>query len=368
MLDLVQAAHSHKKNVTVSSYGGIFDYIQYGTFKERQIIKSLGAINRNFLTLDSPEFKIHKVPINFMARLFTHHENEYPDIIIDDVALSKLVIKKFQNNGAITWLNHAGSPQAFWSYFMNTARNETDTIKAQEKYLDLIGRYDGVLFQSEQHRADAAKLLSSENSVRLEVLYPSCDEDSCSQAKLKPTVLPSGRNIIIVGSVQPRKGQHRLSNIIDYFAAKGNSEKVNFHIIGNIIDKEYFAAKIKPLVKKRQIYFHGFRPDYLLFMAHADILVQLSDKEGFSRVLREAMYLGLPIVTFKIEGYENFFSHYDHALLSNIGDVRSISETLFRLISNEDLLKKYKKQVRKNYDLLCSKELYLNRFSEIFIR
>ena len=54
------------------------------------------------------------------------------------------------------------------------------------------------------------------------------------------------------------------------------------------------------------MYTYGFRRDYLNFIAHADVLIQLSDKEGFSRVLREAMYLGVPIVTFRIEGWKTY--------------------------------------------------------------
>ena len=106
-----------------------------------------------------------------------------------------------------------------------------------------------------------------------------------------------------------RKGQHLIKYLAE-FSSKSN-EKVNYHIVGNILDKEYFETQIMPFLKFENIYFHGFRRDYLKFIAHADILIQLSDKEGFSRVLREAMFLSVPIVTFRIEGWEDIFAGYE---------------------------------------------------------
>ena len=122
MLDFARAAHQSHNYVEIKSYGGFLDLLQYRSFVERTNFTSLGAIKRDELSPNSPELKLYKVPLNFLANLqYAVLEKREPEIIIDDIASSASVIKKYRQRGCQVWLNHAGSPEVFFSYFL--ARN-----------------------------------------------------------------------------------------------------------------------------------------------------------------------------------------------------------------------------------------------------
>ena len=64
------------------------------------IFTSLGAIKRDELSPNSPELKLYKVPLNFLANLqYAVLEKREPEIIIDDIASSASVIKKYRQRG-----------------------------------------------------------------------------------------------------------------------------------------------------------------------------------------------------------------------------------------------------------------------------
>lgn len=366
MIDLARAAKNHHNNVCVRSFGGIFDYFQYRSLVERANFTSLGAIKRSELSENSPKLKLYKRPLNFLATLQRAAMSDYqPNIVIDDIASPASVIEKYRNDGCEVWLNHAGSPEAFFSYFL--ARNTENVGKkaAIENYCMFLKQYDGILFQSDIHCATAKKLIGNRKNIHFEVLYPSCNEAAAYKAQNGQSPYKGEKNIVIVGSVQPRKGHHLLKYLSE--ASANYTEKVNFHIVGNILDREYFEDQVKPLLKVANIHFYNFRSDYLSFIAHADVLIQLSDKEGFSRVLREAMYLGVPIVTFRIEGWEDIFSGYGHKHIIQPGNIQGFSDSLFELVSDLNERKKFSDLARLNYDNLCSQEKYLQRFSQIFM-
>ena len=142
MIDLARAAKNHHNNVCVRSFGGIFDYFQYRSFVERANFTSLGAIKRSELSENSPKFKFYKFPLNFLENLRRAAMSDYqPNVVIDDIASAASVIKKYRNDGCEVWLNHAGSPEAFLSYFLFQNTQNVGKHAAIENYCNFKAIY-----------------------------------------------------------------------------------------------------------------------------------------------------------------------------------------------------------------------------------
>ena len=160
------------------------DLLQYRSFVERTNFTSLGAIKRDELSPNSPELKLYKVPLNFLANLqYAVLEKQEPEIIIDDIASSASVIKKYRQRGCQVWLNHAGSPEAFFSYFLARNTKNVGREAAIENYCNFLKQYDGILFQSDVHCATAKQMINNRKNIQFEVLYPSCNETAASKAQ-----------------------------------------------------------------------------------------------------------------------------------------------------------------------------------------
>ena len=110
--------------------------------------------------------------------------------------------------------------------------------------------------------------------------------------------------IIMIGSVQFRKGQHYLIDI----AKKLKESKLSYKIevLGNILDHKYFQ-EIKTLIKKEYlnkfIIFKGHKKMYLKYLVQSDIFLLLSKEEGFSRAFREALYSEIYSIVFPLKGH-----------------------------------------------------------------
>ena len=74
-----------------------------------------------------------------------------PNVLIDDIASSAWVIEKYRNSGCEVWLNHAGSPEAFFSYFLAENTERVGEEVAIENYCGFLKQYTGILFQSDLH-------------------------------------------------------------------------------------------------------------------------------------------------------------------------------------------------------------------------
>lgn len=79
----------------------------------------------------------------------------------------------------------------------------------------------------------------------------------------------------------------------------------------------------------------------------SDIFVFPSHHEGFPRVVYEAMTFGLPMVLTNINAYYNTFKNYDDCSMVNIQSPKELADEISKLISDENIRKKYSKSVLK---------------------
>lgn len=305
-------------------------------FNPVTIIKQAG---RSILTL----LFDNKVPLT--------NELADTDLIIDAASFSGRGLETIKrHSGALVVLNHAGSPQTFEdNWLTDDYLLEPAATKAQ-RYVKFCKRYDAILFQSVLQAEECwAKDITLKDLCY--VVPPSCQESEVLGAsQLKSPYQTGRRAIVCVGSIQPRKAQHLA---LEAFLLMASCYKnVDLHFVGSGKEREYgadLAGKVKKLAVDSRVFFHGYCKDYLRYMTHADLLVQSSEAEGVSRVLREAMLMKLPIVSFNISGTANLLEEGTEALLVKPGDIPALAQAMSNILENGEKAKEVANAAFRRY-------------------
>jgi glycosyltransferase involved in cell wall biosynthesis len=234
--------------------------------------------------------------------------------------------------------NHAGSPDTYENEAIQPQHVVGAYVTKRERYVAYCKSFEGILFQAE---AQAAECIERDPTLAPScyVVHPSCNEGAVVGAALSASpYAPSKRIIVSVGSLQPRKDQQAA--LKSFLAIAPEFPDLELHFVGGKTESAYGRALRSTADASgygERVYLHGHRSNYLRYMAHADIMVQSSQAEGVSRVLREAMLLKTPIVSFAISGTSSILTNELNALLVPPQDTQALGNALRRVLKDPEL-------------------------------
>lgn len=363
LCDLTNAFSSGGEKVVFYSVFGGLDPLVYG---EHLLI---GGIETKLIPKSILDFKQTK--ISKKGQLFLNLTSIIRpidsiwgdvDLVVDGIGLTPEVISEFQARGVTVVRNHAGSPGAFINYFLPSKSESLDkTFDGVGKYVKIMGRYDGAIFQSYSHMAGSLELvpsLSNASAVINPTVSPSMDKYGTELSGKRMQSPLNTLRLVMVGSIQRRKGQLKLIPLVEDLKLRGYD--VNAQIIGNVEEASYRDQLLNEIEENRlsaDIKLIGFKSDYSSELASADALLMLSESEGVPRVIRESLCLGTPVV-----GYE-FGDICDCIEMSNGGSFvsqdKDVSEVADALITQAALgVGKASVNARAAYEELFSRKKY----------
>ncbi len=146
-------------------------------------------------------------------------------------------------------------------------------------------------------------------------------------------------NIVCVGNMRHQKAYDRLLPICKRLKKEG----LKFHV--TIIGGGSEYAKVKDLVDnlelKDYITLLGNQSNPYKFMKHADLFLLASYTEGFSTVLIESIFLGIPAMVTQCAGMNEILDNGKYGIIIP-NDEKSIEKNLRDVILCPTLLDKYK--------------------------
>lgn len=150
-------------------------------------------------------------------------------------------------------------------------------------------------------------------------------------------------NIFMGGSIAESKGQYLLIEAINYIKNhRGNTPKLNVHIIGNGIPDyiKELKDRIRSYALEDSIFFDGFKSDMHNQWRLADIAVVASRAEAFGRVTVEAMLSGALVIGADTAGTAEIITNLKTGILFKSGDCKSLADAILYAIDHrEDMLK-----------------------------
>lgn len=151
--------------------------------------------------------------------------------------------------------------------------------------------------------------------------------------------LPLDHKIIIShGRLDPRKGlDHVIQAISDLNARFPN---VTLFFPGDVSDVDLdYKIRLEALVKERGlmdvVHMPGPVANVEEYLQASDMFVMISEREGLSNAMLEAMASGLSIIASNIGGLSQLITHETSGLVVQPGDVNALREQLSRYLSDE---------------------------------
>jgi glycosyltransferase involved in cell wall biosynthesis len=132
--------------------------------------------------------------------------------------------------------------------------------------------------------------------------------------------------------------------------------KTQLVIIGSGPEKDELVALVTSCNLSTQVAFIPWTDDVVSYMRSADIFALSSYREGWGRVIIEAMAAGLPGVVTDVGCAGEVFIHKRHGIVVPVDDVGVFAETLQELIANVSLRCHYGETARRHSEAYAAQE------------
>ncbi|MDB2674521.1 glycosyltransferase [Flavobacteriaceae bacterium] len=147
---------------------------------------------------------------------------------------------------------------------------------------------------------------------------------------------------------------------------KANIKNSQLEIIGNGILLEPLKLLCNKLKIDQKVIFHGHQSDIGIFLQNADVFVFSSLNEGFPNVILEAMYFGLPIVSYKFKaGISTILENGKYGVLVPLKDVDNLANEFREIVLNRSKFYKYQKLSKQRVKKFMDVQSYINKYSNL---
>ncbi|WP_304131412.1 glycosyltransferase family 4 protein [Mesonia mobilis] len=207
--------------------------------------------------------------------------------------------------------------------------------KVQRKFTDFcLQRFDRLIAVS-----NYTKSLIDHLNLEVEVI-PNGFEISEFANQVR-TLSPDFKlNLVTVGNVTPRKGQHNIIKALPQIKKK--YPQVKYHIVGIPTTKDRLISLAENLNVEEHLVFHGrvSEEEKLDLLKQATIFMMLSehtsagDVEGFGIAILEGNALGLPGIGARGCGIEDAIAHQKSGILVNHKDKEEIVDAIDTILGN----------------------------------
>jgi len=239
--------------------------------------------------------------------------------------------------------------------------------------IDFLNKFDHLIFVSDICREQWSEYINKD--IRTYYLPNSINEIEVQKTKaLKKENLyetlnfsKDNLNIVLVGSVQPRKGQDMLIEILEDIKALNKNIKI--HIVGGISkhnrgDLMYDAFMKSPA--SDIVVFHGFKSNVMEYIYMSDICIFTSRSEAFPRTILEYMVFQKPIVSTNVSGVPEMITHNENGLLCDADNSKVFFQNLKNMVDNSALQEKLSLNAYNTYNQVFSKKSQISKALNIF--
>ena len=130
-----------------------------------------------------------------------------------------------------------------------------------------------------------------------------------------------------------------------------------------IEEKDYLTKELEAIKAESSLNYLGYI-DLQKELHNYDVLLSLSDYEGFSRVLLEAIYVGLYVVAYNNNGTK-YIDNFENTVLLNSKNQNNLEDTINKILSQKIFISnKNREQVEISYS---TKEI-ASQFAKIYTK
>ena len=182
--------------------------------------------------------------------------------------------------------------------------------------------------------------------------------------------------VIAVGTISERKGQKDIILAIDKLTQEV-MENVKIFLVGD--NPSQYSDEVHELYSKLPSHLKNsvfIIPEttkeneffkVVDYYSAADILIFSSRIESYPRVILEALYFNLTIITTPVFGVREQVEDGFSALFYEPGNIEQLTNQILTLLNDDNLRLKLKENTKKQLEKLSTHEEMLDQYSEIII-
>lgn len=208
-----------------------------------------------------------------------------------------------------------------------------------------LRRYSCILTLTESAQSELPKVLGGVEGVMMRSIPNSLPVDSDS--KVISTL--KNRRVVFAGRLSREKGCERLLSIWKMIAARKCDCELLIYGDGDMRQEMEGRVQKEGL---RNVHFKGYVAEKSVIFADSDIYLNMSDTEGFGLTFIEAMYYGVPAISFDCPTAPRDVLG-DAGVLIGCFDETAYANKVIELMDNYELLKEYQgraiRRARKYY-------------------
>ncbi|AJZ91990.1 hypothetical protein VW41_14595 [Klebsiella michiganensis] len=176
------------------------------------------------------------------------------------------------------------------------------------------------------------------------------------------------KNILFAARLLKDKGLDTLLNALDELYIERNDFVLN---IAGIYDtgarNAYTPDEIEEIKKREYVRWLGHRTDMENVLGDSDLVVLPTRYgEGIPRILIEAAFCGVPVVTTNIQGCNEFVENNVNGYLIKPGDYAELKSTIAHVFDNCDEALLFAERLYDKVHLDYSDQAIINKFSNIY--
>ena len=168
--------------------------------------------------------------------------------------------------------------------------------------------------------------------------------------------------IILAGRLLKDKGIDDYLKLCKDF----NQHNVSFYLAGDLDTgnpKSLTQKELEVIKAESSLNYLGYI-DLQKELHNYDVLLSLSDYEGFSRVLLEAIYVGLYVVAYNNNGTK-YIDNFENTVLLNSKNQNNLEDTINKILSQEIFISK---QNREQVEISYSTKEIASQFAKIYTK
>ncbi|MDA0330923.1 MAG: N-acetyl-alpha-D-glucosaminyl L-malate synthase BshA [Bacteroidetes bacterium] len=171
--------------------------------------------------------------------------------------------------------------------------------------------------------------------------------------------------IVHISNFRPLKRVIDVLKIFDKISQKVNSKLI---MVGDGPEKKKAKDFLRQNDLKNKVIFLGNTNEVDEILCSSDLFLLPSEKESFGLSALEAMALKVPVISSNVGGLKELNINGNSGFTSDVGDIDSMSNNAIKILSNENLKKKFKSQAFENakkYDIKKVIPLYEDIYKKV---